>query len=114
MNRALLRHLRREWEADRPTDVAAMMTYYAVFALFPMLVFVVTVGLLVVPPEWINGALESASFAMPREVSDLLTDQVVRMERAASASFAVGSALIALWGASRGAASTSRAGWRPG
>jgi membrane protein len=105
MNRALLRHLRREWEADRPTDVAAMMTYYAVFALFPMLVFVMTVGLLVVPPAWIRGALESASFTMPHEVSDLLTDQVVRMERAASASFAVGSALIALWGASRGTAS---------
>jgi membrane protein len=103
--RAFLYQMRREWEADRITDVAAMMTYYAVFALFPMLVFVVMVSLMVVPAAWIDGAVTMMGSAMPAEVGKLLRDQVGRMEQASGAGFAIGSALLALWGASRGAAS---------
>lgn len=100
--RELFRHLRREVAADNIDDVAAMMTYYAVFALFPMLIFVVTVGLLVVPPAWIDDGLAMAGSAMPGDAASLLTDQVKRLEADAGAGFAIGSALLALWGASRG------------
>jgi membrane protein len=103
--RAFFNGLRREWEADRITDVAAMMTYYAIFALFPMLVFVVMVSLMVVPAAWIDSAVTMAASAMPSEVGSLVHEQVGRMERASGTGFAVGSALLALWGASRGAAS---------
>ena len=107
--RAFFRHFRKEMEADRIDDVAAMMTYYAVFALFPMLVFVVTVALLVAPSAWIGDALGMASAAMPPAVATLLREQVVRMQEAAGAGFAVGSAVLALWGASRGASSLMNA-----
>jgi membrane protein len=103
--RAFFHELRREWEADRITDVAAMMTYYAVFALFPMLVFVVMVSLMVVPAGWINDAVTMMASAMPPEVGKLIHEQVGRMASASGAGFAIGSALLALWGASRGAAS---------
>jgi membrane protein len=103
--RAFFHELRREWEADRITDVAAMMTYYAVFALFPMLVFVVTIALMVVPAAWIDDGVAMMTSTLPTEVSSLLREQIRRMEHAAGAGFAVGSALLALWGASRGAAS---------
>ena len=107
--KVFLRHLRREWAADRITDVAAMMTYYAVFALFPMLVFVVTVALLVVPPDWIDSAVAMAGTALPPDVTRMLSEQVTRMEEAAGAGFAIGGAALALWGASRGAASLMNA-----
>lgn len=107
--RAFLRRFKQEWTADRIDDVAAMMTYYAVFALFPMLVFVVTVALLVAPGDWIDGAVEMAGAAMPPAVTELLAAQVERMKDAAGAGFAVGSAALALWGASRGAASLMNA-----
>jgi membrane protein len=103
--RAFLQQFRREWEADRITDVAAMMTYYAVFALFPMLIFVLTVALLVVPSEWIDSAVTMMASAVPAQIATLLRDQILQMERSASAGFAIGSAALALWGASRGAAS---------
>ncbi|KAB2909176.1 MAG: YihY/virulence factor BrkB family protein [Kofleriaceae bacterium] len=102
--RALFRELWREWEADRLTDVAAMMTYYAIFAMFPMLVFVVTIALIVVPAEWIGVGVDMMVATVPAEVGTLLRDQVGRMQSAAGAGFAIGSALLALWGASRGAA----------
>ena len=102
--RAFLGRFWKELQADRIDDVAAMMTYYAVFALFPMLVFVVTVTLLVAPADWIDAAVQLAGTAMPPAVARLLTEQVARMQEAAGAGFAIGSALLALWGASRGAA----------
>ncbi|HVV84928.1 MAG TPA: YihY/virulence factor BrkB family protein [Kofleriaceae bacterium] len=103
--RAFAKQFWKEFQADRIDDVAAMMTYYAVFALFPMLVFVVTLTLLVAPTDWIDSAVQMAGAAMPPAVAQLLADQVARMESAAGAGFAVGSAVLALWGASRGAAS---------
>lgn len=102
--RAFFHEFKREWAADRITDVAAMMTCYAVFALFPMLVFVVTVSLIIMPPAWIDSAMTMAEAALPAQVGTLLRDQLAHMESAAGAGFAIGSALLALWGASRGAA----------
>jgi membrane protein len=103
--RAFASQFAREWNTDRITDVAAMMTYYAVFALFPMLAFVVTIGLLIVPADWIDSAVSMAASATPGDVGPLLREEAARMESAAGAGFAIGSAVLALWGASRGAAS---------
>ncbi len=103
--RAFFKSLWREVNDDSITDVSAMMTYYAIFALFPMMVFVVTLALLVLPPHVIDDAVHLAASAMPKPVSAMFTDQVARMEGAAGAGFAIGSAALALWGASRGAAS---------
>jgi membrane protein len=107
--RAFIKQFRTELAADRITDVAAMMTYYAVFALFPMLIFVVTLALLVVPSSVITDAVAMMASAIPGDVAGILRDSVARMESAAGAGFAIGSAALALWGASRGAASLMNA-----
>ncbi len=101
--RAFLRTFRKEAAADRIGDVAAMMTYYAVFALFPMMIFVVTIALMVVPQSTIDEGLAMAARAMPTDVAQILADQSKRMAEAAGAGFALGSLVLALWGASRGA-----------
>lgn len=98
-----LKHLARELDRDQIDDVAAMMTYYALFALFPMAIFVVTMTLLVLPSDVIQQSVAMAGEALPQDVVVLLGDQVGRMEAAAAGGFAVGSAALALWGASRGA-----------
>jgi membrane protein len=104
-----VRKFREEVKQDRIGDVAAMMTYYAIFALFPMLLFVVTIALLVVPDSAIQQMMGMIGAAVPGEVGQLLSQQVGRMQQAAHAGFAIVSALVALWGASRGAASLSKA-----
>jgi membrane protein len=90
-------------------DVAAMMAYYAAFALFPMLVFVVTLTLLVLPPEVLHQGVAMVTPAMPTALGQVIATQVDRMAEAASSNFAIGSAALALWGASRGASSLSSA-----
>lgn len=103
------RDLKQDLKEDSIGDIAAMMTYYAMFALFPMLVFVITLGLLVVPPQTIQDAMGMATKTLPGEAAGILTEQVGRMQAAARGGFAVGAALLALWGASRASVSLGRA-----
>ncbi len=94
---------------DNVTDVAAMLAYYAAFALFPMLVFVVTLTLLILPADTLHQGVAMLTQAMPGSIGQLMAAQVDRMADAATSGFAIGSAVIAMWGASRGAASLGMA-----
>jgi membrane protein len=94
---------------DNITDIGAMMAYYAILALFPMLVFVVTLALLVLPDETVMQGLAMATRAMPFSARDVLTGQVTSLMKGAHAGFAVGGAALALWGASRGASTLTGA-----
>jgi membrane protein len=94
---------------DEVTNVAAMMAYYAAFALIPMLIFVVTLTLLVLPVGVLHDGVSMATETLHPEVGQMLRDQVDRMVNAASSGVAIGGAVLALWSASRGAASLSQA-----
>jgi membrane protein len=90
---------------DNIADIGAMMAYYAILSLFPMLVFVVALALLVLPDDTMMQGLAMASRAMPSSASELLTAQVTALMKTAHAGFAIGGAALALWGASRGVSS---------
>jgi membrane protein len=102
--RAFFRRLVAGLGRDHALDVAAMMAYYAVLALFPMLLFVVTFAALVIPVETITEAVGLAPIAMPREAAALIGDQVTAMQasQATGTWFLVSTGALALWGASRG------------
>jgi membrane protein len=90
---------------DNITDNGAMMAYYAILSLFPMLLFVVTLGLLVLPDATLLQGLAMAAQAMPPTTRDILITQVTTLMQSAHAGFAIGGAALALWGASRGISS---------
>ncbi len=99
-----VRQLARAVWDDNIDDIGAMMAYYAVLALFPMLVFVVTIALLVIDPETVHQGVLIATSAMPESLRVMISQQVTALIEHADAGFAIGGALFALWGASRGAA----------
>jgi membrane protein len=88
---------------DDVEDVGAMMAYYAVIALFPMLVFVIALALLVLSTDTVRQGLAMATETMPAGVRDVLAHRVETLMRASGAKLAIGGAVLALWGASRGA-----------
>jgi membrane protein len=98
-------HLYHELLNDSIVDIGAMMAYYAILALFPMLVFIVTLAMLVLPGDTLMQGLEMATRAMPEAPREVITTQVVALMRQAHAGFAIGTFAFALWGASRGASS---------
>lgn len=99
----------RRFQRDKVTDVAAMLTYYAVFALFPLALFIVTVALLILPTSAIEEAVAMATRTVPPQVAQLITQQALHMEAAAAGGLVLGSAALALFAASRGALSLGRA-----
>jgi membrane protein len=96
-------HLYHELDNDSITDIGAMMAYYAILALFPMMVFVVTLALIVLPEDTVRQGLAMATQAMPPAPREVLTTQVEALMKSAHTGFAIGSFALALWGASRGA-----------
>ncbi|HEX8114966.1 MAG TPA: YihY/virulence factor BrkB family protein [Kofleriaceae bacterium] len=90
---------------DNIVDIGAMMAYYAILALFPMMVFVVTIAMLVLPDQTVMQGLAMATQAMPAAPREVISTQVVSLMKQAHAGFAIGTFAFALWGASRGASS---------
>jgi membrane protein len=103
------KQLGKELLADRIDDVGAMMAYYAILALFPMLVFVLTIAMLVVDSDTIQQGLAMLTQALPPSTSAMIANRVQAFIDTAGAGFAIGSAAFALWGASRGTVALSNA-----
>ena len=101
--KAFLRKLGKELVDDGVTDVGAMMAYYAVLAIFPMLVFIMSISLLVLDADTVREGANFALRAAPASARELIITRVNALLEASSAGFAIVGALLALWGASRGA-----------
>jgi membrane protein len=107
--RLLLKDLKTEVVDDSIHEVASTMAFHAMFALFPMLVFLVTVGLLVVSADALAEATEMATRTLPPQLATMLQKQVAEMQDAAGGRLALGSAAVSIWGASRGSVALGRA-----
>ena len=90
-------------------DAAALLAYYAVLAAFPMLVFVVTLAALVVPVDVLLQGVDMATETLPGAVSQLVRERVIGLTEASATGFAIVGAVVALWGASRGAIALMKA-----
>jgi len=101
--RAFVRQLGKELVDDGITDVGAMMAYYSLLALFPMLVFVISLSLLVLDAETVRQGADLALRAAPPAARELIEPRVDALIEASHAGFAIVGAALALWGASRGA-----------
>jgi membrane protein len=99
----------RHFRNDQVGDLAAMLTYYAIFALFPFALFVISLTTLVLPRSTLQEGVELAAAAMPPQVAGMVREHLRRMIEATSGGFAVAGALLALWAASRGVLALGRA-----
>src|SRR3569623_1679529 len=90
---------------DNVMEAGAMMAYYAGTALFPMVIFVLSLALLIIPADTVRQGLAMATETMPPSVRDTIADRVQQLISTSGAGFAVVGVGIALWSASRGAVS---------
>lgn len=104
-----LRRLTAHVIAHEIDDVAAMLAYYTVLSAFPMLVFVATVAILLLPRSALLQGVAMVADQLPAAVHQLIDDRVDSLIHASTTGFAVGTAVFALWGASRGAVALMRA-----
>src|SRR5436190_15748788 len=74
---------------DGVTDVGAMLAYYAVLALFPMLVFVLSLSLLVLDEATVREGLAMGMSAIPVSARDIVVNRVDALIDSSHAGFAI-------------------------
>jgi membrane protein len=100
--RRFFREVSHHFVADGVTDLGAMMAYYAVMALFPMVVFVLAIAMVVLPDSVIQQGVAMAGEAVPPAVRDPLVSRIDTFTHQAHGTFAIVGAALALWGAKGG------------
>jgi membrane protein len=99
----------RHFIDDNVLNAGAMMAYYAVLALVPMLLFAVALAMFVLPPSMIEQGVRMASGAVPPAVRDPLVARITSFVDQPHGTFAFVGALLSLWGARGGLTSLMQA-----
>ena len=110
MLRALaFRDLPRNMRQDATTEMAAGMTFYLLFSLFPALLCLVTLLPFMPLESPVEQLFEVSKPLLPPEVYRLLTEHIDDLVSRPRTGLLTASAAIALWSASRALVSLSRA-----
>ncbi|WP_201276601.1 YihY/virulence factor BrkB family protein [Marisediminicola senii] len=98
----ILRKTMREFSADQCTDLAAALTYYAVLAIFPALIAIISLlGVVGDPQTTTNTLLQVISDIAPGGAADVLRGPIESFAGSPAAGFALVSGIVlAIWSAS--------------
>ncbi|MBL8601241.1 MAG: YihY/virulence factor BrkB family protein [Myxococcales bacterium] len=100
--RAFFVQLYEAFRHDRVDDVAATVTYYAVLAMFPFLVFLVAVVSRVVRWETIEEIVGLVARVMPPQVTTIVSERLTALKVASTGSLLTVGFVAAIWSASAG------------
>ena len=92
--------LARQWNEDSLGDTAAALTYYAVLALFPFLLFVTALGALWLDPRATQSLTSALARIAPADAVALVEDRLVSLSHNRSGGLVTIGIAIALWSAS--------------
>lgn len=107
--REFLVALKDEWTKDRVGDVAGMVTFFGLLALFPFLLFLVALGGLLIDPAREAEVIDQLSRIAPPAVTQILGERVRSLASTQSTSLLTISAVVAIWSASSGISALIRA-----
>ena len=101
--------LKEEFERDDLLDVAGSLTYFGVLAIFPFLLFLVSLAALVIDPAQAQVLIEELSRVAPPAVTDIIGARLRALGEGGSPELLTVSAVGAIWSASAGVAALIRA-----
>jgi membrane protein len=102
---AILRRVKAEVKEDNVTLLAAGVAFYAMLAIFPAIIAVVTVYGMVADPNQVESQVGEFAKSLPSGADELLTEQLRNVTQAGRQSLSIGlavSLLAVLWSASGG------------
>jgi membrane protein len=102
---AILRRVKAEVKEDNVTLLAAGVAFYAMLAIFPAIIAVVTVYGMVADPNQVESQVGEFAKSLPSGADELLTEQLRNVTQAGRQSLSIGlavSLLAVLWSASSG------------
>src|SRR5256885_10647614 len=90
---------------DRLMDVAGSVTFFGILALFPFLLFLVTLGGLVLRPPQVEAFIQQIGTVAPSDATRIIGQQIREIHRSQSVSLLTVGFVGAIWSASGGVVS---------
>jgi membrane protein len=104
-----LRDLQREWIKDKVDTVAGGLTFFGVLAIFPFLLFAVSLVGLILDRTTATALINELYRVVPRAVADILSERINALTEGQSSALLTFSALGTIWAASGGIAALADA-----
>lgn len=101
--------LMKEWERDDLGDIAGAVTFFGITAIFPFLLFLVSLASLVIDPELAESLIEQLDEVAPPQVTEILGGFLQTLGAGQDTGLLTVSALASVWIASGGVAALMRA-----
>jgi membrane protein len=101
--------LKDEYARDKVGDVAGSLTFFGVLALFPFLIFLVSLASVIIDPARAQVLIEELAQVAPREVVSILGQRLEALAVSNSVGLLTAGAVGAIWIASGGVVSLMRA-----
>jgi membrane protein len=95
----------REMTDDAVFDAAAALAYYFMLAIFPLLIFLISMLASIQALDLVNTVTRTLESAMPGDASKLVTTEITRIMKDSSGGLLTFGALGTLWAASSGVVS---------
>lgn len=103
------KELKAELKKDKLSDAAGALTYFGVLAVFPFLLFLVSLASVIIQPEQAQALMEQLGQVAPKEVTAIIGGQLRQLIEGDNAGLLSVGALAAIWAASNGVAAVMRA-----
>ncbi|MFN7134390.1 MAG: YihY/virulence factor BrkB family protein, partial [Myxococcales bacterium] len=100
--KTFFKDLSYEWSKDRVSDVAGSVTFFGVLAIFPFMLFLVSLASLIIDPRSANTLVDQLSGIAPPQVTEILASQLQELGAGRSPGLLTLGALGAIWAASSG------------
>jgi membrane protein len=101
--------LKDEVKKDNLTDTAAALTFFGVLALFPFLLFLVSLASVIIQPDQAKALLDQLSQVMPSEATTIIGERLNSLTQDQSVGLLSVGAVGAIWAASNGVMAVMRA-----
>jgi membrane protein len=101
--------LKNEWTHDQVGDVAGALTFFSILAVFPFLIFLVSLASLIIDPALAEQLTAELSSVAPPEVTTIVGGQLQSLARGGSAGLLTIAGVGAIWSASGGVSALIRA-----
>jgi membrane protein len=104
-----LKDIAREWQKDKLDTVAGGLTFFGVLAIFPFLLFAVSLTSLIIEPSTTSTLIAELYRVAPRAAADILSERIRALTTGKSPALLTFGALGTIWAASGGLAALMEA-----
>ncbi|AKQ65387.1 Ribonuclease BN [Myxococcus hansupus] len=101
--------LKDEWARDDVEDVAGALTFRVILALFPFLLFLVSLAGLLIEPAQAQALIQELARVAPREVTTILSERIDALAESRPVGLLTVGGVGAVWAASKGVAALMKA-----